>query len=157
MRVRREALDDSSLAKLVALEADEAGGIEQGEVLAYQCDECGNSDETAMQVVHDPDCPHHGEHACEDHPELESGVDTRTDALQPDHPITIIRYGETNSTAGVHNGEPVGFRCDECGNSDETLSEIVHDTLCSLAGDHGRQLLDDDARGLRADGGRRRD
>lgn len=155
MRVSRTDLDDSPLTKLTALSSDPAAGIEAGEVLAYRCRDCGNNDETPMQVVHDAECPHFGTHGCASFPELESGIGTATPELQPDHPITIIRMGETDPSAGLHNGEPVGFRCDECGNSDETLSEIVHDELCSLAGRHGRQLLagSDGARRVCTDGG----
>lgn len=39
-------------------------------------------------------------------------------------------------------GEVIGYRCRECGCSDETLSQLWHDEDCDLAGEHGRQHYD---------------
>ena len=147
MKVRFEPLPWSSLVKLVALEQDPVSGIEAGEVLAYRCVHCENADETAMQVVHAEGCPEADDR---ERSELERGFGTRTAELSPEHPITIVRMGETNKPRGLFDGVPVAFRCDECGASDETLSEIVHDTSCSLATEEetGNEIL----RRVRVDG-----
>lgn len=43
-----------------------------------------------------------------------------------------------------HAGEVVGYRCQDCGEADETLNQIWHDEEenCPLVGEHGRQHYD---------------
>lgn len=142
MRVTRQRLPNLDIVRLVALESDPSAGIYEGETIAYLCERCGNADETLVQLFHDTTCRYAGEHGRTRYPEgLESGRDTHTGELDPQHPIAIIRNGDHDQNTGVHRGEPIGFRCIECGNSDETLSEIVHDESCELAGRHGRARL----------------
>lgn len=143
MMVRREPLPELEITRLIAQESDPSADIYEGEVVAYHCDACGNADETLIQLLHKETCPYAGEHGRTRYPDgLESGRDVHTPELQPDHPITIVRNGTHNRHEGVHQGEPIAFRCVECGNSDETLSEIVHDESCRLAGRHGRARLE---------------
>jgi len=42
-----------------------------------------------------------------------------------------------------HAGEVIGYRCQHCGCSDETLGQIWHEGDCPLIGEHGRQHYDD--------------
>lgn len=148
MRVSRQSLPELEIVRLVAQASDPGAGIYEGETIAYLCERCGNADETLIQILHDPGCEYVGEHGRTRYPSgLESGRDVHTGELNPDHPIAIIRNGEHNRHAGVHQGEPIAFRCVECGNSDETLSEIVHDECCALAGRHGNARLEGVRRG----------
>jgi hypothetical protein len=41
-----------------------------------------------------------------------------------------------------HAGQCVGYRCQECGEADETVRQIYHDEDCPLAGEHGRDQYD---------------
>jgi|GEM_PF-2717421 len=42
-------------------------------------------------------------------------------------------------------GECVGYRCQLCGEADETLSQVYHKPGCDLAGQHGRHFYGEDA------------
>jgi hypothetical protein len=42
-----------------------------------------------------------------------------------------------------HAGQCVGYRCQHCGEADETLQQIYHDPDCELVGEHGRQHYDE--------------
>jgi len=44
---------------------------------------------------------------------------------------------------GIHPGQVVSYRCQECAQADEDRSEIVHQEDCPLAGEHGRSHYDD--------------
>jgi len=82
--------------------------------------------------------------------------------LLPEHPIEMLIATKTHPEKGIHNGEPLGFRCLDCGNMDEDVREIIHEEDCELAGETqptayaDRRLgrLDEWAdRSIRADGG----
>lgn len=57
-----------------------------------------------------------------------------TPELLPNHPIIILRAAETNNDLGIMAGEVIAYKCLECRNVDETLSQIVHQEDCRLAG-----------------------
>lgn len=141
MRANLSPLPGAPLTRLTAAESDAEAHIVAGETLAYRCDECGRCDETVGQIWHAEDCPLAGDGGRRLYDDLERGHDRRTDELEPDHEILLVRAGDTDRDRDLHRGEPVAFSCVECGNSDETLSEIVHDEACALAGQHGRELL----------------
>lgn len=42
-------------------------------------------------------------------------------------------------------GQCVGYRCQECGEADESLSQVFHKDDCPLAGQHGREFYGDEA------------
>ena len=42
-------------------------------------------------------------------------------------------------------GQCVGYRCQECGEADKTLSQLWHKEGCPLAGQHGREFYGEDA------------
>lgn len=146
MKVAREPLSSIPMARLVAMEDDTEVGIHDGETLGYRCCECHRVDETLMQVWHAEGCQLAGEHGRKRYDSLERGHDREMRELHPDHQIIIIRAGQSDPDDGFAHGTVVGFRCEECGNSDETLSEIVHDETCSLSGEHGAELLEQQKR-----------
>jgi DNA-directed RNA polymerase subunit RPC12/RpoP len=135
MKVVRKRLPGSPLAELVVTLA-EGADVVPGEVLGYRCVECAAADETRMQVLHEDDCPHDGEHGervygtaeLPDHP-----LDDRSVELLPQHPIAMVMAADYNAQEGVGENVPVAYRCEECGNADESVFEIVHDETCSLA------------------------
>lgn len=51
-------------------------------------------------------------------------------------------------------GQCVGYRCQECGEADETLTQIWHKPDCPLAGEHGRTHYDAVDLGSASDGRR---
>lgn len=57
-----------------------------------------------------------------------------TPELLADHPILELRANETRNDLGLMAGEVIAYKCLECRNVDETLSEIVHEEDCRLAG-----------------------
>jgi hypothetical protein len=67
----------------------------------------------------------------------------RSDPLEG-QPIVRLVVTEARPTLGVAAGEVVGYWCEFCHQSDETLTQIVHRTDCDLAGRHGRDAYDDD-------------
>lgn len=42
-----------------------------------------------------------------------------------------------------HEGQAVGYRCQQCHQADETLDQLWHAEDCPLAGEHGRSHYDD--------------
>lgn len=87
-----------------------------------------------------------------------------TTELLPEHPIRMLRATETDSPAGIHNGEILAYRCEECGAADEDVMEIIHDEDCLLAGQTAPTSYADRRRDVasvpgrepvRADGGER--
>ncbi|WP_089650132.1 hypothetical protein [Halobacterium hubeiense] len=148
MKVVREDLEGTQVQRLVVIDPGRTNHYEQ-EVVGYLCPECAQADETLEQIWHDEDCRLAGEHGRDHYDELEPTNDVRpVPELQPDHPVTIVEYGETEGRlgegeVGFHEGEVVAFLC-ECGASDEDLFEIVHDECCELAGQHGRRTSAED-------------
>jgi len=131
-------LPETPIDALVATDTDEVAGVHEREIVGYRCEECGAADETLMQLIHEAECPLHGEHGRQFYDDGELPVvEAPTPEFKQHHPIDIIEAGWTDSSEGVHNGEPIMFRCGECGNADETLLEIRHDEDCSLAGRYG--------------------
>jgi len=147
MKVDAEPLPtDLPIETLRALEDCPEGGIHAGELVGFHCQRCGAVDETLRQIIHEDDCPLAGEHGRDLYggalPELD--MEVTAPELDGDHPITMFEAAFSSADGNVKRCGIVAFRCDECGNSDETLFEIVHDESCSLAGYHGGAILDDD-------------
>lgn len=132
MRVCREALDGTDLVRLTIVDAEETHR-HPGECAGYWCPHCGAHDETLRQVVHEPGCQLVGEHGRAHYDGIPDVPGRFCAAIDPEHPITMIRSAETHNGQGVHNGEVIAFECDYCGNGDETVGEICHDEDCPLA------------------------
>lgn len=137
MRVDAESLPgEISVEILRSQDNCPIGGIHAGEIVGFHCQVCGAVDETLRQIIHEDDCPLAGEHGrdlYDDLPRLEAELETPE--LDEDHPITMFEADFSGSdSSGSKHGCVIAFRCDECGNSDETLWEIVHDEACSLSG-----------------------
>ena len=136
MRVTPEPLKGSAMVALVAMETRPMLDIYEGEVLGYWCAQCAQSDETLEQVIHREDCTLAGRHGRRVYGgSLEGVLDTASAGeLRPDTTFTMLRWGVTDEGLRIYNGTAVAYRCDECGNLDEHLFEIVHDVACWLAG-----------------------
>lgn len=67
-----------------------------------------------------------------------------TDNPLPSLPVDALVAREVPESAGLYEGEIVGYRCEECGAGDETLMQIIHADDCPLAGEHGRMHYDAD-------------
>lgn len=113
-----------------------------GESVGYLCSHYHAHDETLKQVVHEDGCPLVGEHGRNHYESVPDVPDRFSAAIQPEHAFTIIRSNETDRSAEIYNGIVVAFRCEFCGNSDETLGEVVHDENCPLAGEEGMTCAD---------------
>jgi len=134
MMVTREELDGTRIQRLVVTDPKNPDR-HVGQVVGYLCPECLQADETLDQIWHQEDCPLAGEHGRSHYDELEPDVAGRpVPELDAAHPITVVEFGETEGRGGLHEGEVLAFHCDDCGNADEDLFEIVHDELCDLAG-----------------------
>jgi len=144
MKVDVEPLPgDLPIEALRAQESCPEGGIHAGELVGFHCVECGQVDETLRQIIHEDGCPLAGEHGrdlYDDLPQLEAEV--VTPELDDEHTVTMFEADFSGRDGTAKNGCVVAFRCDECGNSDEALFEIVHDEACSLAGRHGDAIID---------------
>jgi len=138
MKVLREDLEGTQIQLLVVTDPGDTDH-HPGEAIGYLCPECEQADETLDQIWHDEDCSLAGEHGREHYDDLEPVVEEQraTPELQADHPVTMVKAGETDCSEGIHNGEVIAFRC-QCGNADEDLFELVHDESCELSGRHGR-------------------
>ena len=138
MMVHPDPLPDLPIVMLRAESGDPEAGIYAGEILGFCCTECGQADETLVQIVHDDDCDLAGEHG---HDVYGEDVPIRNASsgkeLEPDKPITMVKWATTDDPKGIHNGAAAAFRCVQCGNTDENIFEIVHDENCDLAGEHG--------------------
>jgi len=129
---------DIPIEALRAQEPSPQAGIHAGELVGFHCAECGQCDETLRQIVHDPECDLAGEHGrdlYDDVPVLDE--DVHYPELDPEHTVTMFEGTFEGTDGTTKNQGVVAFRCDECGNADESLFEIIHDEQCSLAGDHG--------------------
>jgi hypothetical protein len=155
MKVRFTELPELPVEKMEVVECDDHLA---GECVGYRCQECGEADETLSQVYHDPDCSLAGQHGRRHYDDLKAARDDEPTAeLDPENPLWLVKSAETDPADGVHNGEIVAVKC-ECGNMDDDLFEIVHDSRCALADEdceHGTTDADDLAgvRGLATDGG----
>lgn len=137
MKVVREDLEGTKIQRLVVVEPGNSGH-HKGQCVGYLCPRCMQADETLEQIYHEEECDLAGEHGRAHYDELEPDIEGRTvPELDPEHPITIVRYGETEGNGGLCDGQVLSFQC-TCGNLDEDLFEIVHDEACPLAGQHGR-------------------
>ena len=140
MKVRREKLPGGEIDALVAVETDRDRGIRKGETVGYRCTECEQADETLKQIGHLEDCS-----------VGEAYDPPANDDEREFDPENLIDMVVADACEGVHRGDPLIFRCRECGNGDETVSEIEHDTSCVL------NRIDENlpqAGRVRADGGR---
>lgn len=61
-------------------------------------------------------------------------MDDVTSEILPKHPILKIEATTTLREWGIYNGEQLTYICLECKQSDETVTEIIHDEDCRLAG-----------------------
>lgn len=135
MNVTPEPLEqDIPIEMLVAAESDPSLGVYEGSVLGYRCIECGQSDETLRQIVHREDCSMAGEHGRELYEDGLPIVEEPRGELRPDTEFQMLVWATTEEPGDKHNGEPMAFRCTDCGNQDECLFEIVHDEACEIAG-----------------------
>ena len=151
MRVARRPLPSVAVEELIATTDVDGLRIHEGETLAFRCRKCGHADETLGQLVHQETCDLAGEHGRELYetlPGTNRGLDSPE--LCPEHEFLVLVSGASEDpamsyfssirdiregeVAEAHNSEVVGYRCAECGNSDETVWEIVHDHGCSLEG-----------------------
>lgn len=137
MKVTSEPLPgDLPIEALRAANTCDQAGIHAGELVGYRCTDCDAVDETLRQIVHEEGCDLCGEHGRalydDELPHLEA--DLESPELTTDHPITVFYAGFSDRDGDLKNGHVVAFRCDECGNADEDLFELVHDENCSLAG-----------------------
>ena len=56
--------------------------------------------------------------------------------------IEQLRVVDPNGS-DYHEGQAVGYRCQECQQADETLDQLWHADDCPLAGEHGRSHYDE--------------
>lgn len=153
MYVRPDPLPQEQLVGMIAAECDTAAGIRRGETLGYYCLECGQSDETREQIVHELDCSIAGSHGRQLYGDrlgrvLDSSIGAE---LHPETSFTIVRWAEARQALGIYKDTVAGFRCDDCANLDETIWHIQHDQLC----DHTLEETKEQAHRSRAiaDGG----
>lgn len=108
--------------------------IVTGDTLGYWCSECKNADETRSQIVHAEDCALAGRHGRSIYGAGLDPIDgSLSGELLPETTFTLLEWGETDRALDIYSGAKIAFRCDECGNLDETLFEILHDEVCTLA------------------------
>lgn len=141
MKVSGEPIGaDVEIEALRAEESCDEGGIYEGELVGFHCQHCDAVDETLRQIIHEDDCPLAGEHGRELYGEdLPEGRGQREfPELEPDTEFTVYYAGWSGPDGNAKAGHVVAFRCDECGNADEDIFEIVHDENCALAGRHSR-------------------
>ena len=138
MKVVREDLEGTQVQRLTVIDP-EGTDYHVGELVGYLCPECLQCDETLTQIWHDEGCSLAGEHGRQHYDSLEPDVPGRpSPELQPDHPVMVVKYGETEGRGGLCQDEVLAFICN-CGNADEDFFEIVHDENCELAGEHARR------------------
>jgi len=135
MDVEHVPLNDSAIYKLRSMEHRPTLDIVEGEILGYWCSNCQQSDETLEQIIHEPGCELSGRHGRRRYNDDHGPHDTRESGeLRSDTFFTLLNWGTEDESLRVKHREYVAVRCDECGNLDETLWEIVHDAACNLAG-----------------------
>lgn len=145
MIVADRPLPDVPIDALVVTDAAADQPVHEGETIGYRCEECGAGDETLKQIDHELECPLRGEQGELVDTDVPQWVEAEaaapecngaapTPELQEEHPIEIVTAGWTDESEAVHHGEPILFRCGECGNADEELFAIRHDEDCALAG-----------------------
>jgi len=134
MKVDRELVTDHIEQLRVV---DDAGThYHEGQAVGYRCQLCQQADETLDQLWHEDDCPLAGEHGRSHYDKLEPTVEEPNPELDPDNKFIMVRCADTHTSTGVSRGDALLFICQECGNADEDIFEIIHDEACSLAG-HG--------------------
>lgn len=138
MRVKPRKLEGAPLVGLVALESYPDLEVLAGETIGYYCLECGQSDETLEQIIHEEGCSlcgRHGRRCYGSHPVEAGPLDHASKGeLQPETCFSVVRWGWTDTDLGIYDSSVVGFRCDECHSMDEHLFEMVHDSTCQLSG-----------------------
>lgn len=135
MDIEPVQIDDTVVYGLRALESRYELDIYKGEMLGFWCSECQQSDETLEQIVHSEDCHLAGRHGRQHYGKDLDVIDRNTAGeLRTDTFFTILKWGTNDDGLRVKHREYVAVRCDECGNLDEHLWEIVHDAACRLAG-----------------------
>lgn len=139
MRVQRTKLPNLPVERLDAIESVPPIGVYEGCTVGYRCRLCGQADEDIQEVLHEEHCELCGEHGRDKYDELPQ-VHIRVEGseeISPEHPITLIVADWTDKATDVWREDVIAFRCDQCGNLDETLFEIVHDEACDLSSDGG--------------------
>lgn len=132
MKIERELVTDH-IEQLRVVEAEHSD-YHEGQAVGYRCQLCQQADETLDQLYHEADCQLAGEHGRSHYDTLDPTADEGPfPELSPNHEFVMVRSAETDNSVGVSRGNVVLFICDECGNADEDLFEIVHDEQCSLA------------------------
>jgi len=130
MKVIFEPVDSIDVERMVVHESE---GHHAGEVVGYRCQHCGCADETLRQIFHAENCPLSGMHGRQIYETLTADMEPESPELQKENRVWVVRSAETDPEDEVYNGDVVAFQCDHCGNSDESLFEIVHDEACPLA------------------------
>lgn len=144
MKVALKALSQTDIYRL-EVDDPEASNTHVGESVGYLCPHCRQCDETRHQIWHDEDCRYAGDHGRGHYDRLEptTSGDHPTPELHPDHEINIVHASESQQDIGIHHGEVLAFRCG-CGNLDEDIFEIVHDSRCELADNPTGPMTDHD-------------
>jgi len=141
MKVALRALDGTAIRRLEVV-VPESADAHAGESVGYLCPHCRQADETRHQIWHERDCLYAGQHGRRHYDEIVPDVPGRpTPELEADHEIEMIVAAESHQDIDVHNGEVLAFRC-RCGNLDEDLFEVVHDSRCELAIDEEGPVTD---------------
>lgn len=134
MDVRPQPLEESPIVRLVSMESRRDINIFQGDTVGYWCSMCQMADETLDQIVHAKECDLAGKHGRTKYgADLDPMDGQARGELNPKTTFTVLVWGESDRSMGIHNGETLAFRCDECANLDEHIFEILHDEVCELA------------------------
>lgn len=143
MKVALQPLSKTDIYRLEVTDPQDSN-THVAESVGYLCPHCRQCDETRHQIWHDADCPYAGQHGRAHYDDLEPKVDGRpTPELDPRHEINIVLAGESHQDIDIHNGETLAFRC-HCGNLDEDIFELVHDSRCELADNPTGPMTDHD-------------
>jgi len=134
MRVSPDPLPSSPIVRIEAMDTYHERDIYAGDTLGYWCSLCQNADETRHQIVHAADCDLAGRHGRQVYGTNLAPISGRvTGELRGETTFSLLEWGVSAPEVGIVNNEVVAFRCDQCGNLDETLFEILHDEACAMA------------------------
>lgn len=144
MKVSLEQVSDTDIYRLEVTHP-QASNTHIGESVGYLCPHCQQCDETRHQIWHDEDCRYAGDHGRSHYDDLEptTPTDHPTPELNPEHEINIVYTSASHQDIGIHNDQVIAFRC-HCGNLDEDIFEIVHDSRCELADNPTGPMTDHD-------------
>ncbi|MFC6825636.1 hypothetical protein [Halopelagius fulvigenes] len=154
IRVRFDQVDGLPIERMVTMDSLPAYDLPAGIGAGYRCWQCEQSDEEIAEIDHLDHCPLTEKFDYEAH---EPSTDVFREAIKADHEFVILQAGEVNKAHGYIQGTVVHFWCCECFAGDETLSQIEHSEVCSLArhnlGIEKGRATDGGRRHVRTDGG----